>query len=71
MQAGAEAYAEEHPDEVAVEVKGPPSETSCQDQLNMIQTDLSDVSYDGYNSSPLQQDMVANRIQDTEKPVIA
>ena len=71
MQAGAEAYAEEHPDEVAVEVKGPPSETSFQDQLNMIQTDLSDVSYDGYIISPLQQDMVANLIQDTEKPVIA
>ena len=71
VQAGAEAYAEEHPDEVAVEVKGPPSETSFQDQLNMIQTDLSDVSYDGYIISPLQQDMVANLIQDTEKPVIA
>ena len=37
----------------------------------MIQTDLSDVSYDGYIISPLQQDMVANLIQDTEKPVIA
>lgn len=71
LKAGAEAYAAEHPDEVAVEVKGPPSETSFQDQLNMIQTDLSDVSYDGYIISPLQQDMVANLIQDTEKPVIA
>lgn len=71
LKAGAEAYAAEHPDEVAVAVKGPPSETSFQDQLNMIQTDLSDVSYDGYIISPLQQDMVANLIQDTEKPVIA
>ena len=71
LKAGAEAYAAEHPDEVAVAVKGPPSETSFQDQLNMIQTDLSYVSYDGYIISPLQQDMVANLIQDTEKPVIA
>ena len=38
----AEAYAEEHPDQISVDVKGPPSETSFQEQLNMIQTDLSD-----------------------------
>ena len=37
----------------------------------MIQTDLSDDSYDGYIISPLQQDMVANLIADTAKPVIA
>lgn len=37
----------------------------------MIQTDLGDDIYDGYIISPLQQDMVANLIADTEKPVIA
>ena len=71
VEAGVNAYAEEHPDEVSVEVKGPPSETSFQEQLNMIQTDLGDDTYDGYIISPLQQDMVANLIADTEKPVIA
>ena len=71
VQSGAEAYAEEHPDQISVDVKGPPSETSFQEQLNMIQTDLSDDSYDGYIISPLQQDMVANLIADTAKPVIA
>lgn len=71
VEAGVNAYAEEHPDEVSVEVKGPPSETSFQEQLNMIQTDLGDYTYDGYIISPLQQDMVANLIADTEKPVIA
>ena len=71
VEAGVNAYAEEHPDEVSVEVKGPPSETSFQEQLNMIQTDLGDDIYDGYIISPLQQDMVANLIADTEKPVIA
>ena len=71
VQAGAEAYAAEHPDKVSVDVKGPPSETSFQEQLNQIQTDLGDESYDGYIISPLQQDMVANLIADVEKPVIA
>ena len=71
VQAGAEAYAAEHLDKVSVDVKGPPSETSFQEQLNQIQTDLGDESYDGYIISPLQQDMVANLIADVEKPVIA
>ena len=70
VQAGAMAYQKDNPN-VTVTVKGAPSETSYQEQLNMIQTDLGDDTYDGYIISPLQQDMVANLIADTEKPVIA
>ena len=37
IQAGAEAYAEEHPDLISeLSIKGPPSETSYQEQVNMI-----------------------------------
>lgn len=71
VEAGVNAYAEEHPDEVSVEVKGPPSETSFQEQLNMIQTDLALESYDGYLIAPLQSDAVATAIANTDKPVVA
>lgn len=70
VEAGVNAYAEEHPDEVSVEVKGPPSETSFQEQLNMIQTDLAG-DYDGFVIAPLQADMVANLIKDVSKPIVA
>ena len=72
IQAGAEAYVEEHPDLVSeLSIKGPPSETSYQDQINMIKTDLSDDTFDGYLSAPLQSESVASLIADTEKPVMA
>lgn len=71
VQAGAEAYQEEHPDLVKLSIKGPPSETNYQDQLNSIKTDLSDDTYDGYLIAPLQSDAVASLIADTDKPVVA
>lgn len=70
IQAGAEAYAKEHPG-VTVDVKGPPSETSYDEQMNMIQTDLGSGAYDGYIIAPLQTDTVATLIKDTDKPVMA
>lgn len=70
VQAGAMAYMQDNPD-VTVTVKGAPSETSYQDQLNMIQTDLADDSYDGYVIAPLQADMVANLVSGVEKPIVA
>lgn len=69
VQAGALAYMQDNPD-VTVTVKGAPSETSYQDQLNMIQTDLAD-DYDGYVIAPLQADMVANLISGQTKPIVA
>lgn len=70
IKAGAEAYAKEHP-EVTVEVKGPPSETSYDEQMNMIQTDLGSGGYDGYIIAPLQADTVKTLIADTDAPVMA
>lgn len=72
IQAGAEAYAEEHPDLISeLSIKGPPSETSYQEQVNMIKTDLSDDTYDGYLIAPLQSDSVASLIADIDRPVMA
>ena len=72
IQAGAEAYVEEHPDLVSeLSIKGPPSETSYQEQINMIQTDLSDDTFDGYLIAPLQSDSVASLIADIDRPVMA
>ena len=71
IQAGAEAYAEEHPDLVELDIKGPPGETYYEEQLNMIQTDLAVDAYDGYLIAPLQSDAAATAIANTEKPVVA
>lgn len=71
VQAGAETYASEHPDLVELSVKGPPSESSYEDQLNMVQTDIANSSFDGYLIAPLQSEAVAAQIAGTDKPVIA
>ena len=70
IKAGAEAYSKDHP-EVTVEVKGPPSETSYDEQMNMIQTDIGSGAYDGYIIAPLQADTVKTLIADTDKPAMA
>lgn len=67
---GAEAYAAEH-EGINVDVKGPSSETAFDEQLNVIQTDLGNNSYDGYIIAPLQSDMVASLIDNVDKPVMA
>ena len=69
VQAGAMAYQKDNPN-VTVTVKGAPSETSYQEQLNMIQTDLAG-DYDGFVIAPLQADMVANLIEGHTKPIVA
>lgn len=71
IQAGAEAYEEEHPDLVKLSIKGPPSETSYEEQINMIQTDLAVESFDAYLIAPLQSEAVATQLEATDKPVIA
>ncbi|MGN1030196.1 MAG: sugar ABC transporter substrate-binding protein [Butyricicoccaceae bacterium] len=70
VQAGAEAYGAEH-DNVEVSVVGPPSETSYDEQGNMIETALGSGEYDGLVISALQPDMVATKISGTEIPIIA
>ena len=71
VQAGAETYAKENPDLVDLSVKGPPSESSYEEQLNMVQTDLATDSFDGYLIAPLQSEAIATQIASTSKPVIA
>ena len=68
--AGAQAYEKDHPN-VTVEIKGPPSETSYDEQQNMIETDMNNADIDGYVIAPLQSDMVATMIKGQTKPVIA
>ena len=70
IEAGAKAYSKDHPN-VTVDVKGPPSETSYDEQQNMIQTDLAAGDYDGYVIAPLQSELVATLLQETDKPAMA
>ena len=70
IQAGAEAYEKEHPEEVKLSIYGPPGETYYEEQLNSIQTDLV-ADYDGYLIAPLQSEAVATAIASTDKPVVA
>ena len=70
IKAGCEQYEKDNPG-VKVDVKGPPSETSYDEQTNMIDTDINGGGYDAYVIAPLQSDSVAAQIAATDKPVIA
>lgn len=70
VAAGANAYGAEH-DDVTVEVVGPPSETSYDEQANMIETAIGSGQYDGFVISALQPDTVTNKIAGVEVPIIA
>ena len=68
--AGANAYSKDHP-EVTVSVKGATSETSYDEQQNMIETDLNSGAYDGFVIAPLQADLVATLIKGQTAPIVA
>ena len=68
-KAGAEAYGEEH--DITVDVKGPSSETAFEEQMSMIETDLSTEGYDAYIIAPLQPDTVKTLVSGESRPVIA
>ena len=68
--AGANAYGKDHP-EVSVSVKGATSETSYDEQQNMIETDLNSGAYDGFVIAPLQADLVATLIKGKTAPIVA
>lgn len=70
IKAGCAAFEADNPG-VTVDVKGPPSETSYDEQTNMIDTDLGVSDYDAYVIAPLQSESVATQIAATDKPVIA
>lgn len=69
IKAGCEQFEKDNPG-VTVDIKGPPSETSYDEQMNMIDTDLN-AGYDAYVIAPLQSDSVSAQIASTDKPVIA
>lgn len=68
--AGCEQYENDYPN-VKVTVTGPPSETSFDEQQNMIETALADPTIDGFVFSPLQSDVVARLIAGQNKPMVA
>lgn len=70
VKAGAEAYGKDHPN-VKVSVKGASSETAYDEQLGMIETELSNASNDGFVIAPLQADMVKTKIAGQTKPIAA
>lgn len=70
VMAGAQAYADEH-DNVNVEINSPTSATAYDEQINMIETALSNDKIDGLVVAPLQSDSAANLVANTEKAVVA
>ena len=70
VMAGAQAYADEH-DNVSVEILSPTSATAYEEQLNMIETALSNESTDAVVLSPQQSDTATTLVANATKPVIA
>lgn len=70
VMAGAKAYADEHPN-VTVDILSPTSSTAYDEQINMIETSLSNDNYDAVVISPLQSDSAANLVASTDKTIIA
>lgn len=70
IQAGAKAYDAEH-DDVEVSIKGPTSETAFDEQMSMVETDLSNAEFDAYVIAPLQPDTVKTMIAGETRPVVA
>ncbi|MCY1712707.1 sugar ABC transporter substrate-binding protein [Caproiciproducens galactitolivorans] len=55
---------------IKVELQGPPSETSYNEQSNMIETTISAGKVDALVISPLQPDMVVTKLQDATMPIL-
>ena len=70
LQAGCERYEKDHPN-IHLDITGPTSETSYDEQINMITTDLSSGKYDALCLIPLQSDSAAKLIEDATIPVVA
>ncbi len=70
VEAGAKAYGADH-DNVEVSVVGPTSETSYDEQQNMVETALTSGGYDGLVISALQTETVNNLIKDTDLPIVS
>ena len=68
--AGAEAYEAEHSN-VTVDIQSPSAATAYDEQMNMIETTLSNPQYDAVIISPQQSDTAETLVANTDKVVIA
>lgn len=69
VSAGAKAYGQEH--SIEVNVQGPPSETSYDEQQNMIETTLTSGDYDGMVISALQADTAKTLVSGSKLPIVS
>lgn len=70
VMAGAQAYADEHSN-VKVDIQSPTSATAYDEQLNMIETTLSNAQYDAVIISPQQSDTAGTLVANTDKVIVA
>ena len=70
VMAGCKQFEKENPN-VTIDVTGPASETSYDDQQNMIETSLNNKDIDAIIIAPLQSDVAANLISGETRPVFA
>lgn len=70
IMAGCKKFESEHPD-VVLDIAGPASETSYDDQQNMIETSLNNPDVDAIIIAPLQSETAANLIAGETRPVFA
>lgn len=70
VMAGCKQFEAENPN-VTIDVTGPASETSYDDQQNMIETSLNNEDIDALIIAPLQSDVAANLIAGETRPVFA
>ena len=70
MMAGCRKFESEHPD-VSISITGPASETSYDDQQNMIETTLNNSDIDAIIIAPLQSETAATLIAGETRPVFA
>ena len=69
VEAGAKAYGEEHG--IEVNVQGPTSETSYDEQQNMIETTLTTGEYDGMVISAIQADTAKKLVAGSDLPIVS
>lgn len=70
IMAGCRKFESEHPD-VSIDITGPASETSYDDQQNMIETALNNNKVDAVIIAPLQSETAATLIAGETRPVFA
>ncbi len=70
VMAGAEAYADEHPN-VKIDIQFPSTADDSEEQLDLFKAALDDDSVDAVVVSPMQSEQVAAAAENADKPIIA